>query len=98
MFRALNAVMLTTAIHAAGIAFADTGTPAAYAKFETEEDFVGEIDTVISATRIRQLLTESPSSITIIDQAMIEASGAIEIADVLRLVPGMQVSYHKDNR
>ena len=98
MFGALHAVVLTTAIHAASAAFADTGTPAAYAEFETEEDFVGEIDTVISATRIRQSLTESPSSITIIDQAMIEASGAIEIADVLRLVPGMQVAYPSGNR
>jgi len=66
--------------------------------YETEHDFVGDIDTIISATRIRQPLTESPSSITVIDRTMIEASGAIEFADVLRLVPGMQVSYPTGNR
>ena len=65
---------------------------------ETEEDFTGDIDTVISATRIRQPLTESPSSITIIDRDMIVASGAIEIADVMRLVPGMQVGYPTGNQ
>lgn len=79
-------------------ALADTGNTATYEEYETEEDFVGEIDTVISATRINQLLTESPSSITIIDQAMIQASGAIEIGDVMRLVPGMQVAYPEGNQ
>jgi iron complex outermembrane receptor protein len=64
---------------------------------ETEEDFTGDIDTVISATRIRQPLTESPASVTIIDRDMIAASGAIEVADTLRLVPGMQVSYPTGN-
>jgi iron complex outermembrane receptor protein len=65
---------------------------------ETEEDFIRDIDTVISATRIRQPLTESPSSITIIDRDMIAASGAIEVADVLRLVPGIQVGYPQGNQ
>ena len=65
---------------------------------ETEEDFTREIDTVISATRIRQPLTESPSSITVIDRNTLEASGAIEVADVLRLVPGIQVAYPQGNQ
>ncbi|MDH3979626.1 MAG: TonB-dependent receptor [Gammaproteobacteria bacterium] len=65
---------------------------------ETEEDFIGDIDTVISATRIRQPLTESPSSITIIDRDMIAASGAIEVADVLRQVPGLVVGYPQGNQ
>lgn len=65
---------------------------------ETEEDFTGDIDSVISATRIRQPLTESPSSVTIIDRDMISASGAVEVADVLRLVPGIQVGYPQGNQ
>ena len=93
----LYLLIITAAGHACA-ALADTGNAAAYEEYETEEDFVGEIDTVISATRISQLLTESPSSVTIIDQAMIQASGAIEVADVMRLVPGMQVSYPTGNR
>jgi iron complex outermembrane receptor protein len=91
-------LFMLSAASLAETALADTGNTPAYAEHETEEDFVGEIDTVISATRISQLLTESPSSITVIDQAMIQASGAIEIADVMRLVPGMQVSYPTGNR
>ena len=65
---------------------------------ESEEDFLADIDTVISATRIRQPLTESPASITVIDRDMIVASGAIEVADVLRLVPGIQVAYPQGNQ
>lgn len=72
--------------------------PVMDAGLESEEDFTGAIDTVISATRIRQPLTESPSSVTIIDRDTIVASGAIEIADVLRLVPGIQVSYPTGNQ
>ena len=72
--------------------------PGTVALQENEEDFTGDIDTVISATRIRQPLTESPSSVTIIDRDTIVASGAIEIADVLRLVPGIQVAYPQGNQ
>ncbi|MGB5474461.1 MAG: TonB-dependent receptor [Gammaproteobacteria bacterium] len=72
--------------------------PDAAAAPETEEDFTGAIDTVISATRIRQPLTESPSSVTIIDRDTIAVSGAIEVADVLRLVPGIQVAYPQGNQ
>lgn len=67
-------------------------------QYETEEDFFSDIPSVISATRIRQPLTEAPSSVTVIDREMIEASGAIELADVLRLVPGVQVSYPQGNQ
>jgi len=77
---------------------AGTDEPVMYAGMESEEDFTGAIDTVISATRIRQPLTESPSSVTIIDRDTIVASGAIEVADVLRLVPGIQVSYPTGNQ
>lgn len=65
---------------------------------ETEDEFFSEIPSVISATRIRQPLTEISSSVTVIDRNMIEASGAIELADVLRLVPGMQVAYPQGNQ
>jgi iron complex outermembrane receptor protein len=65
---------------------------------ETEDDFTGAIDTVISATRIRQPLTESPASVTVINRNDIVASGAVELADVLRLVPGIQVSYPQGNQ
>ncbi len=55
------------------------------------ESYLGEIPVIVSATRLRQKQTEAPATITIIDREMIEASGAIEIADLFRLVPGMQI-------
>lgn len=85
---------------AAGLLWATSGAAATpvITPLDTEQDIIGDIDTVISATRIRQPLTESPSSVTIIDRDMIETSGAVEVADVLRLVPGIQVAYPQGNQ
>jgi len=58
-----------------------------------EEEFFGEIPEVLTATRLRQPINEAPASMTIIDRQMIEASGARDIADVFRLVPGFQVQH-----
>lgn len=63
----------------------------------TEEDFFSEIPVVLSATRLAQIKTEAPASITVIDRNMIEASGAIDLADILRLIPGFQVSHATAN-
>ncbi|OGI47468.1 MAG: hypothetical protein A2151_03260 [Candidatus Muproteobacteria bacterium RBG_16_65_34] len=59
----------------------------------TEAVFLGEVPVVLSATRLSQPLSESPASITVIDRQMIEASGALDLPDVLRLVPGFQVGH-----
>jgi len=64
---------------------------------DSEELFIGELPTVISATRLKQPLNESPVSTTIIDRQMIEASGAQTIPDLLRLVPGFTVGYLSGN-
>ncbi|RZU47536.1 iron complex outermembrane receptor protein [Fluviicoccus keumensis] len=53
----------------------------------------GEIPTVFSATRLRQSVADAPASISIIDRQMIDQSGAREIPELLRLVPGMVVGY-----
>ena len=54
--------------------------------------FFAEIPMAVSATRIPQMAEESPVWTTVIDRQMIKATGAVELADVLRLVPGMQVT------
>ena len=59
----------------------------------TEDYFLGEMPVVLSASRLAQPISESPAAMTIIDRNMIEASGAINIPDVLRLAPGFQVSH-----
>jgi len=58
----------------------------------TDADFFAEIPMAVSATRIPQPAEESPVWTTVIDRQMIKATGAVELADVLRLVPGMQVT------
>ena len=52
---------------------------------------------VITPARLPQRLDESPSTVTVIDRAMIEASGARRLVDVLRLVPGFQVGYKNNS-
>ena len=62
---------------------------AAYPKRELL--FFEEIPIVISATKIEQPITESPSSISVITAEDIRRSGATNIADLLRRVPGIDV-------
>ncbi|MEH6824233.1 MAG: TonB-dependent receptor [Motiliproteus sp.] len=57
----------------------------------TEADQLVDIPLVSSATRLLQHRSEAPASITVIDREMIDASGAQEIPDLFRLVPGFQV-------
>jgi iron complex outermembrane receptor protein len=57
----------------------------------TEEDILGDIPMVMSATRLPQSVSDAPVAMTVIDREMIEASGFAEIPDLLRLVPGFQV-------
>jgi len=59
----------------------------------SEQDFLADIPVVLTATRLAQPINEAPAAMTIIDRQMIEASGAREIADLFRLVPGFQVSH-----
>lgn len=53
--------------------------------------FFEEVPIVISATKREQPITESPSSISIITAEDIRRSGATNIADLLRRVPGLDV-------
>ncbi len=61
--------------------------------FAEEEDFLGELPVVLTATRLSQPAREAPVATTIIDRELIKASGAREIADLFRLVPGFVVSH-----
>lgn len=56
-----------------------------------DDVYFGELPIVLSATRLSQPVSEAPVAITVIDREMIEASGARELADVFRLVPGFVV-------
>ena len=58
----------------------------------TEHDYLEDVPVVLSVSRLPQRPEEIPGAVTIIDRQMITASGARDVADLLRLVPGFRVS------
>ncbi len=66
--------------------------------FTDEVDFLSEVPIVTAATRLNQKITDVPASITIIDRELIEASGATEIPQLFRLVPGYLSYYTQGNQ
>lgn len=70
-------------------------SPAAWAQSGlviSENDFFDEMPIVLSVSRLPQRLDETPGAVTILDRDMIRRSGARDVADLLRLVPGFQTS------
>lgn len=64
-----------------------------YPAFATDDDLLFDIPVVLSASRLDQPVSETPLAVTSIDRQQIEASGARNIPDILRMVPGIQVGY-----
>jgi iron complex outermembrane receptor protein len=62
-----------------------------------EDPFFQELPIVLTASRLSQPQSESPSEITVIDREMIKASGFRTVPDLMRLVPGMYVGYVDGN-
>ncbi len=62
-------------------------------QYVAESDFFGESPVVLTASRLHKPLAESPVSISVIDREMIRNSGARQIADIFRMVPGFIVGY-----
>lgn len=57
-----------------------------------EDGFFTDLPVVLSASRLSQPLRDAPGSMTIIDRETIKRTGARDLADVLRWVPGFQVA------
>jgi len=68
------------------------------ADLPTEVDVLADIPLVSSVTRLAQRPEDTPASVTVIDREMIRASGAINLADIFRLVPGFQVAHISGNQ
>ncbi len=51
-----------------------------------------EEDVIVSASRVEQVLVNAPATVTLIDAARIENSPATNYADLLRAVPGLNVT------
>jgi len=62
-----------------------------------EQGFFSDMPVVLTVTRLPQNILELPASLTVIDRRMIEASGATEIPDLLRLVAGFQMAHAGGN-
>jgi iron complex outermembrane receptor protein len=58
----------------------------------SESEFLNDVPIVLSVSRMPQRLDETPGSVTLLDRAMIRATGARDVADLLRFVPGFEVS------
>jgi iron complex outermembrane receptor protein len=54
----------------------------------SEKDYFADLPVVLSVSRLAQPLNEVPGAVTVIDRELIRRSGAREVAEVLRLVPG----------
>jgi iron complex outermembrane receptor protein len=61
-----------------------------------ESLFLDDIPVVLSASRLSQPINEAPAAVTVIDKQMIKDSGAWDLSEIFRLVPGMYVAYHAD--
>ena len=59
-----------------------------------EGGYFEEVPVVLSVSRLSTPVNEAPAAVTVIDRQMIRDSGAWDLAEVFRLVPGMVVSYH----
>lgn len=89
------------------LVFAVSVAPAAAehaAKHVSELDYFSDLPVALTTSRLTQALDEVPGAVTVIDRELIRRSGAREVAEVLRLVPGFlftartgsnpQASYH----
>jgi len=57
-------------------------------EFVSEVDLFADVPMINGATRLQQHATAVPASVTVITREMIAASGATEIAHLMRLAPG----------
>lgn len=76
----------------AGLLLPMSGTPLA-SETPSELDFFEPIPLVSMATRLPGEVLDTPAAVTILDRDIIEASSALTIPDLLRLVPGFQVAH-----
>jgi iron complex outermembrane receptor protein len=58
----------------------------------SERDFLGDMPVVLSVSRLSQPVDEAPGAVTVLDRQFIRNSGARDVADLLRLVPGFQTT------
>lgn len=68
-----------------------------YARADNIDLLYEDIPVVLTPTRLKQSLSDTPASVSVIDSDTIKALGAREIVDVLRIVPGFTVHQRSRN-
>lgn len=58
----------------------------------SEQDFLADVPIVLSVSRLAQRLDETPGAMTILDRDFIRMTGARDVVDVLRFVPGFHTT------
>lgn len=61
----------------------------------SEADFLADLPTVLTSSRLAQPLMDAPNSTNVISRKEIEASGYHNLSDLFRLIPGMYVGQKK---
>lgn len=59
-----------------------------------EDGYFSDLPVVASVSRLPQRLADAPTAVTVLDRELIRASGARDLNDVFRLVPGFQTFPH----
>lgn len=59
----------------------------------SEKDYFDDLPVVLSVSRLAQPLKEVPGAVTVIDREFIRRSGARDLTDLLRLVPGFVIGH-----
>ena len=62
----------------------------------SETLYLEELPVVLSVSRLAQGLNDAPGSVTVLDAAAIRSSGARDLADLLRMVPGFVAAHSND--
>lgn len=58
----------------------------------SEQDYFEALPVVLTVSRLEQPISDTPGAVTVLDRETIHRSGARDVADLLRLVPGYLVS------
>lgn len=88
-----NMVIFFMVLYSAGVSAQTAGTDSAL----SEQDFLAPMPIVLSVSRLAQRLDETPGAMTILDRDFIRMTGARDVVDLLRLVPGFQTTTDFEN-
>ena len=91
-------LLLVSSLISAVEVWSDDASPISSPAVLTETDFLVDIPIVQAPTHMDQTLAQTPASVTIIDRRTIQASTALDVIDLFRLVPGFQTYFVDGSR